>query len=272
MQRDLFEDFTAGLGAIQQCACWVCSHEVNEEITESVDRLQLQLGACQVSPAVKNAQLLGQIVGLPRSEERSRISREMHDSVAQGLAALLWQLDEFEMSVGSIPEESLGLLEGVRRAANYSLIETRHAILNLRPEHLDNYGLRYALRVEVERLVAPTNVPHSFTVKGTPITMSPAAELTVLRICQEAVGNAIRHAHPSKIDVRLEYSDAELRLRVSDDGRGFDLDGARSVGTPGIGLRNMRDRARMYDGDLEVISSRSDGTTVLLTLTTPRPE
>jgi two-component system sensor histidine kinase UhpB len=182
--------------------------------------------------------------------ERRRIARELHDEVGQALTAAMLRLDS------SGAEEAK---EGLREA----LEEVREIARRLRPEALDDLGLRNALRA----LVAATARDARLDVKpeiepGLP-ALTPEQELVVYRVAQEALTNALRHADATALRFSLGAEGDDVVLVVADDGRGFEP--RRVAGTSGI--RGMRERALLVRGRLEVDSAPGMGTSV--TLRTP---
>jgi signal transduction histidine kinase len=195
--------------------------------------------------------------------ERAALARELHDSTAQSLAGLVYQLRAAEQSAteAAVREQ----LAAIREAATTVLEEVRLLSHTVHPRVLDDLGLASALRH-----LARTTQAHS----GVPIDVdvSPAAEAVVpdlppelasvlYYVGQEAVRNALRHARPGRITLRLTAGSAELSLAVVDDGTGFVLDEAERR-RPGMGLFTMRERASLVDGELDVITAPGRGTTV----------
>jgi len=159
-----------------------------------------------------------------------------------------------------VPE---GAREGVLEAqetARGSLEEVRRIARRLRPEALDDLGLRAALAGHVRELERQGAVEAAFEVDGMLGEMPPDVQLVVYRVAQEALSNAVRHSDAEHVDVRLGREGDEVTLAVSDDGRGFVFD---RVGT-GLGIGGMRERALLVGGDLQVESRPGAGTSVRL--------
>jgi two-component system, NarL family, sensor histidine kinase UhpB len=191
--------------------------------------------------------------------ERRRIARELHDEVGQALTAVVLQLDRAERSTGS--ERADGVADA-RETVRASLEEVRGIARRLRPEALDDLGLRSALAaltndvtrrtgVRVERRIAPGLPP-----------LDPEEELVVYRVAQEALTNVVRHAGVQSAELALEVREGRPELRVSDAGSGFDP-GRTADGT---GLLGMRERALLIAAELEVRSAVAHGTSVRLRL------
>ena len=189
--------------------------------------------------------------------ERLRLARELHDEIGQALTALLLEL---ESVVRDSPPDMVEAVEGARESARATLEELRRIARRLRPEALDDLGLRSALTNLCERMSAQAGVRCIRQIDGELPQLDPDEELVVYRIAQEAITNAIRHGDPSRIEVHLGRANGSVALTVRDDGRG--IDGAEE----GAGLTGMRERALMIGADLEVGARRGGGASVRLTL------
>jgi signal transduction histidine kinase len=192
-----------------------------------------------------------------RRAERERIARELHDSVSQGLfsASLLAGWLRRELPAGS---EWHGEAESLEATLEQTMREMRAMLLELRPIELEDRGLAAAL----EELCRAFEVRLGIRVAAEigALRLRPGAEHAVLRVVQEALGNAVRHGEPAAIDVRVMETDGHVVVLVRDDGRGFDLvtvDERR-----GLGLNLMRERVTELGGTFEVASVPAEGTTV----------
>jgi signal transduction histidine kinase len=198
-----------------------------------------------------------------RHEERSRIARELHDSISQelfSLSALAGGLRR-ALPAGSpvLPE-----VETMERTAGGAMREMRSLLLALRPVALEEADLAGAIEgvchAYSERLGIP--VRPEFELEGLgPAGLPPAVEHAVLRVTQEAVANAARHADPVQVTVRLHADGQRVELEIADDGRGFDV-AARLSETGGLGLRTMDDRVAELGGLLAIDSAPGAGTRV----------
>ena len=206
--------------------------------------------------------------------ERARLARELHDSTAQTLSAVVMQLaaaarDSREKDLG-------GRLEAIRAAALDALEEVRLLSLAVHPRVLDDLGLPAALSHLARE--AGNNSDVQIDVNGPHEARNlPADRASVLyRVAQEAVANALRHGAPTAIGVRLHLSVDSATLEVNDDGTGFDPLVAARVGQ-GLGIFSMRERVALVGGTFELVSRPGSGTTVrasvpiALTATTPGP-
>ncbi|GAA1854414.1 GAF domain-containing sensor histidine kinase [Actinomadura bangladeshensis] len=204
--------------------------------------------------------------------ERSRLSREIHDGIAQRLASLGFHLSAAERALPEHHPEALAQIMMARRLCELSAAETRAAIGGLRPPVLDDLGLSAALATlarEAGDGPGPSGVIDvTVTIEGELEDELPDHVQTALyRIAQEAVGNSLRHASASCVDLLLEHSPDRVRLRVADDGTGFSVRDVLAQGGTGArpdcyGLRGMRERAELLGGRVAVKSRPGAGTIV----------
>ncbi|MFJ4204659.1 sensor histidine kinase [Streptomyces sviceus] len=209
--------------------------------------------------AALHAQLLVQAREAGVADERRRLAAEIHDTLAQGLTGIIAQLQV----VVNTPDENQAR-EHVHRAmdlARHSLGEARRSVHNLAPVALDDAGLPEALKQTVTDWGERTGVRAEFTVTGIAQQLHDEIAATVLRIAQEALSNASRHARAGRLGVTLTFLDEEVILDIRDDGVGFDpLALPPRTRTGGFGLDGMRARAERIAGSLTVESEPGHGT------------
>ncbi|MFI7132959.1 GAF domain-containing sensor histidine kinase [Nonomuraea sp. NPDC050153] len=220
------------------------------------DQELLTLFAAHAAIALTNARLYERGRELAMLEERNRVARELHDAVTQKLFSLRLTAQAASAMLDRAPDRAAAELERVQRLAGEALSELRAVIVELRPAELDRHGLAETLRKHVRMLdrLHPSLV--TFECAELP-PVAPEVEVAVLRVAQEALHNALRHADAAGVSVRLAYQDGKLVLIVSDDGDGFEQAESR-----GLGLVSMRDRAESVGGVMTVESARGRGTTV----------
>ena len=196
--------------------------------------------------------------------ERTRISREIHDTLAQGLAGICVQLEGVASTMRDSPEAAWQHLDRAREAARSSLDEARRSVWNLR-QPSEAASLPHALHEAVQRLTTDTPAQVRFQVIGAPRRLPAVVEANVLRIAQEALTNASKHAGAGLIDVELRFlSGGHLFLRIRDDGRGFDPHGSFAAGASHFGLTGMHERAEQLGALLNVQSEKGRGTEITL--------
>lgn len=204
--------------------------------------------------------------------ERERIARELHDTLAQGFTSILLQIEAAKTLLGEDERATLIPLERARDLARESLAEARRAILAMRPRVLGESDFLSALEGMVKDLALGSGVEMKFTVRGEPVPLAVKIETELLRIVQEAVTNALRHAQAGTIRVSLSFQPSVLKASVEDDGCGFSL--AEALRGRGFGLTSMRERVENLSGKLFLTSHPSRGTRVLvrIPLQDDRPE
>lgn len=193
--------------------------------------------------------------------ERNRLAGEIHDSLEQSFTALSLQL-ETTANFPHCPTEVGRGLSLARNMVAFSRDEIRHAIWDLHSPLLDKDGLEGALRWLMTQLT-PDSILSSLEVEGNACRLSSAAEHHLLRIAQETIANAVKHANARRISVRLAYGPREIVLSVHDDGRGFDPAAILEARSGHFGLRSLRSRAAKMDGVLTIESSPGAGTTIV---------
>ncbi|MGW4516876.1 sensor histidine kinase [Streptomyces sp. NPDC004393] len=211
--------------------------------------------------AALHAQLLVQAREAGVADERRRLAAEIHDTIAQGLTGIIAQLQV----VANAPDLTVARthLERAAALARHSLGEARRSVHNLAPVDLEHAGLPEALKKTVADWAERTGVGAQFTVTGTAEQLHDEVSATLLRIAQEALSNAARHAFATRVGVTLSFMGDEVSLDIRDDGRGFDpLRLAERTGTGGFGLAGMRARAERIAGSLTVESEPGQGAAV----------
>ncbi len=200
------------------------------------------------------AQLLDQARDSGVLEERQRLSREIHDTVAQGLIAVLRQIEAASEASG--PAAARGALDQADRMARDCLAEARRAVSALASPRLDDADLPTALNTLTAGWSDVTGIASSFRSVGSSVASRHDPDL--VRICQEALANVVKHAAATRVDVCLTYTDSHIHLDVCDDGIGFDP--AHPVA--GHGLRGVRDRLGAVGGSLAHDTAEGGGCTM----------
>ena len=200
-------------------------------------------------------------------EERQRLAREIHDTLAQGLTGVVTQLEAAEAALQDRPEAARGHLDTARCLARESLGEARRSVHALRPGPLEEGRLVDAIAAVARDWSRTSGVPAAVTSFGEARPLPSETEVTLLRVAQEALANAGRHAGASAVALTLAFGDGQVSLDVTDDGRGFDPAARRSGnGSGGFGLTAMRERVAALRGSLDVESGPGQGTTVVATI------
>lgn len=191
-------------------------------------------------------------------EERLRIAHELHDDLAQRLSALQIVTKLLEEALPEGPEE---LIAQLRDEVQASADSVRQIVRGLRPPALTELGLAPALRHEARRRLEGRPTELELDVAAPCRRTDEQVELVLYRIAQEAIHNAVQHADPTRVSVRLERRNGRLQLEVEDDGRGFDPERVARE-EERYGLIGMRERASVVEGHLDIESAPGDGTRV----------
>lgn len=229
------------------------------------ERLQLvEAFAHQAGIAIENTKLYQQVQEQAATFERQHLARELHDSVSQALYSIVLGAHAATRQLERDVEQAKAALEYVQNLAEAALAEMRALIFELRPEVLEQEGLRAALRKQTEALEVRHKIASDFEAESEP-DLSFAAKQALYRISQEALHNVVKHARASLVTVRLETQGPLVRLSVQDDGIGFDPE----QDYPGhLGLRSMRERVADLGGSLKLESGAERGTRI--TVEVPR--
>jgi signal transduction histidine kinase len=213
-------------------------------------QMTLAIAFKRLAVARKNAAVLA---------ERNRISQEIHDGLAQAFVGILMQLGAAEQYLDAAPLASV--LRRISDLAREGLSEARRSVLALRPAEPRVGGLELALRQLAERSTVSGRVSCAFAGGGAPTRLAPEQEHELLRIAQEAVSNAVRHAQPSQVQIALTAEGDYLQLSVTDDGCGMH-ELAEPDAQQGFGLTNMRERAQAIGGEWQLTSRAGAGTRI----------
>lgn len=194
--------------------------------------------------------------------ERNRIGQEIHDGLAQAFTGILMQLGAAEEMKGTSRGSPLGVVLGrIRALAKEGLTEARRSVLALRPEETRRGSLTVALAQLAERSTVSDRVICTFEGGAIATGLPPEHEHALLRIAQEAVSNAVRHAHPKNVRIVLREEPAHWDLMVIDDGVGM-VEGPELCASMGFGLENMRERAKAIGGEWQLESKPGEGTCI----------
>jgi signal transduction histidine kinase len=216
------------------------------------------------------AQLLTQAREAGAGDERQRMAREIHDTLAQGLTGIITQLEAAQQT-GS-EDERERRISNAKRLARDSLAEARRSVQALRPQALEDSRLPDALADEVARWSATSGVAGEMETTGEARLLHPEIEVTLLRVAQEALANVAKHAGASRAGVTLSYMEDVVSLDVRDDGAGFTETGSNghlngeNPAAGGFGLIAMRQRVTRLAGQLEIESEPGAGTAVSASL------
>ena len=197
-----------------------------------------------------------------QEEERRRIARDLHDTVAQDLAALRFEIERLQRQPMS---EALAVRLVALEAQAHEMHGTvRRILLDLRPSVLDDLGFLPALQWYLERVERESAVRARLSVEGDEVPLEREMVVTLFRIFQEALNNVVRHAHAEHVLATVTFGAGRVELAVEDDGQGFDPhdNGPHDAGHPHLGLAGMRERVGLLGGELHIDSKPGEGTTI----------
>lgn len=198
------------------------------------------------------------------TQERNRMSRELHDTLAHTLSGLAVQLEAARSLWKSSPARSYAMLEDSLQATRSGLTESRKAIQSLRASPLEDLGLMLALRNLAESAASRSGAELDFKVPANLEKVAPDVEQCLFRVAQESLENIVRHAEAKHINLQLVREGSHLILSVSDDGQGFDP--TKVDANKHLGLKGLRERVAMFSGELRIDSRMGQGTTIRLIL------
>jgi PAS domain S-box-containing protein len=194
-------------------------------------------------------------------KERTRMARDIHDTLAQGFTGVIVQLDAaVEALRDEEPEGAAKHIGRARELARESLSEARRSVHALRPQALEKAAFSDALKAIIQNTAAGTSLRADFKLDGEPCQLEPSVEENLLHIGQEALTNALKHAHATEFRARLSFDSSAVRLELRDNGDGFVVD---AVHGGGFGLIGMKERAEQIGATLTVLSEPGAGTDIV---------
>jgi PAS domain S-box-containing protein len=216
----------------------------------------------QVIWLARNIMLQKQAEAASILEERNRMAREIHDTLAQAFTGILIQVDAATQVLTDDVEATQAHLDTIEELARTGLSEARRSVTALRPQLLEEGDLSSALERLVNQMRVATNTDLIYSIQGVAYSLPAEVENNLLRIGQEALTNAIKYANANEIRIELVYSDSQCRLQVKDDGQGFGVVGVPMSG--GFGLLGMSERAERIGAQLAIESQPGQGTEIIV--------
>jgi signal transduction histidine kinase len=200
-------------------------------------------------------------------QERQRLAQEIHDTLAQGFTSIVMQLEAADLALPEGQSAIRTRLHQARETARLSLVEARRLVQALRPEPLEGASLPEAMARVADRWKQETGIAIDFSVTGSPCSLHPEIEVSLLRAMQEGLTNVLKHAQARQVTVTLSYMEDQVALDIHDDGKGFDVDRlplAADQTQGGFGLQTMRARVSQIGGQMIVESDPGQGTTLAI--------
>ena len=200
--------------------------------------------------------------------ERARMSREIHDTLLQGMVGVALQFEMLSETIGPSSPALVDHLIHLRKQVEEYIRETREAIFDLRVPRSER-DVAELLREAGDRIIAGTGVQFDVAVSGPARPAGITVDRQLLQVAREAITNAVHHAKAHRIQVKVDYRQDSILLRVSDDGQGFDVDRASRTTDGHFGLQTMRERAQQVGGKLRITSSIGMGTDIEVAVPLP---
>lgn len=189
--------------------------------------------------------------------EKQRIGMELHDSIGQNLLFVNLKLTE------AIETKNFnGKLNEVKDALDSTITDVRNTMMDLKPRLLDDMGLYSAVYDLAQRVTRNTGIRSSVDISGTEVRFNQKTELYLFRIIQEACNNIIKHSHADEFNIQLLFGTDSLKVFISDDGVGFDMEKLKDPNSKGNGLFNISERTKDINGIIEFDSNKGEGTMI----------
>lgn len=255
----------------------VVGSRASRGLNRTVER-DVQTIAAQVALTLDNMRLVARAKETGKLQERQRMAREIHDTLAQGFTSIVMHLEAAEQSLGNDNAITQLHLDQARQTARDSLGQARRVVDDLRPELLESAPLHEAIERVVRQWQTQTNIDTQFNTTGEIQPLHPEVEVTLLRGIQEALANVRKHARATLVSVTLSYLTNNVILDIEDNGVGFeagkekrDERSEKRVGnvdliSGGFGLLAMRERVAELGGEVTVESEAGEGTTLAISI------
>jgi len=262
------DDETTAIKAVQMGAQdYLVKDKVEEDILVRAIRYSIERKKAEEEHQSLMEQRIRSLSIIEAQEnERRRISRELHDGLGQLLSATKLKLGMFEFVHSQNKEKFSDLIKEVDTIISKAIVEARRISHDLRPTTLDDFGLIPALRILCQEFSKLTGIKVKFQVSQLLERIDPKVEIAIYRIIQESFNNISKYAEATEVILDLYRKDKTVHVRVKDNGQGFDMDEAarnKKMGR-GFGLLNMKERAELVGGKVEINSAIGQGTEVLL--------
>jgi signal transduction histidine kinase len=231
------------------------------QMKKAVLQIEGEAAFREVNENVMTLQLAAQ------QDERKRIAQELHDTLLQGFTGIALKLDALTTSLPPALSKTKQQLQQALEQMDHYLGETRRSIWNLRSPTLQSAeDLSKALLEASERTLAGTTIILSFSVQGALWRIGNVLEHHLLRVCEEALANVLKHAHATRVEVVLDFTSKEVQLQIRDNGCGFEPTSWEVSKRGHFGLLGIRERVASLFGMLSVDSAPGKGTRLLVTI------
>jgi signal transduction histidine kinase len=220
---------------------------------------ELETSLQALQQALENARAARESRDLAVLGERNRMAREIHDTLAQGFAGIILQLEAAEQELGSNTGNVHDHLDRARQLARESLNEARRSVWALRPQALERFSFIASLRQQAEAFSEDTGIQVKLDAPEREINLPGEVEDALLRVFQESLTNIRKHSQATGVAARLTFENKAVQLKIEDNGIGFDP-GQKPLDR--FGLISMRERAKLLGGSLRINSEKDKGTQI----------
>ena len=208
-------------------------------------------------------QLQSEYIIYGQEEERLRLAREIHDGPAQSIAGISFKAEFCKKLIEQDPQRCKLELNLLTDMVRETLGEVRNIIFDLRPMSIDDLGLIPTLKNYIEKIKKENTIDLQLKIVGKLIRLASHLEVGIYRIIQEAVNNLLRHSQASEACIEITYTQEQIWVRIIDNGEGFEVE---KVGSGHYGLIGMRERTKLFSGELDIASELGRGTTIRLVI------
>ncbi|MEM9980285.1 MAG: sensor histidine kinase, partial [Cyanobacteria bacterium P01_D01_bin.2] len=214
----------------------------------------------QATLSVHLARLAEQTQSTALTNERNRLAREIHDTLAQAFTGVSLQLEAAKGVLNRNPDEAQTYMTRAGKLARRGLSEARRSVRALRSQALETDTLPRALQIALQEMTQNSPMQGEFNLIGTPLPLSEDLQTNLLRIGQEAITNALRHAQAQQLILTLQFTPEQVRIYITDNGKGCQINAITEV--EGFGLLGMRERTLRFGGQFSFKSALGKGTII----------
>lgn len=230
-------------------------------ITSMIEDITDKMKTEEANLELKESKIRASLIIERLEEERSRISRELHDGIGQLISATKFNIEAFEKTTDS----AFAPLQKSKQLLAQAGSELKSIIYALHPAFLDNYGLPAALKALCDEVTESSNIKTSLNVSELERRLDNKIELYSFRIVQEALNNIMKHSEAAKAEINVFLRNNVLNICIKDDGKGFDVDNVYFFKDKKIfGLMNIKERVKMLNGNIQIDSKENCGTEILI--------
>ncbi len=250
--------------------------KINREQTEAARKALNELDSLKekdeksikaIKDTYNNVFVLGTEIIERQEQERQRIARDLHDTTVQNLTAMIHKLEFCQQIIDADAIRAKIEMQLMINAIRETVDGMREIIYDLRPMSFDDIGFKETLLRAIEKLQKNTDMKIQFDIKGDICKLTPAYELTILRIIQEAVNNCKKHSQAEKVNITIAYDENQIIIEIKDNGIGFDIKEKQSKNQcSGYGISMMKERVYLLKGQIEICSEKEKGTDIKVVL------